>query len=523
MKGVGTGGEKLPLGLGSRPGENAAPAGKNPPATVTVVVLNFNGLEELPGCLGSLQKSVEKGSGQVEVWLVDNGSSDGSTEWVRQQHPWVKLLENGSNLGFAKGMNRAVAKVRSPYFALLNNDTEVGEGWLAPLVDCLDTEPDVAAVQSRIMLLGRDGIVQSAGGGVTQDGYGYDRGFWRVYQGEFEHSSEVFFVSAGAGLFRRRAWESVGGFDPAFFMYHEDVDWSWRAWLAGWRLLYEPQSVVWHKMGATTSKVLGFSAREVLGERHRLRSALKLGPLRWALSLVVRVLRVRTRGRFATVSRALIWNLSHLPGTLVRRVRAPRKRSRKEVLAKLHSHCRAPDLLATYSPTTARRILSESCLAHLQGRNLVAGESDEGFLGTGWHAPEPAWPGGPAVRWMVDRAELFLLGSPGDRGVEIEVVWPQREGVDAKAGILELRLPAREAREGERLARCETQAFAGETQTISFWLPPLEVKCLFEIRFLFPEPRSLGVAGDLRPIGFGFHAVRLTGQVKDAINGETGT
>jgi GT2 family glycosyltransferase len=394
-------------------------------ARVTVVLLNYNGRSDLEACVSSLRADAERGGS--EILVADNGSSDGSVQWLEREQPWVRVLAHGRNWGFAQGINRTLAAVRTPYFALLNNDTEVEDGWLEPLVDVLDEAPDVAAVQARIMLHDRRHLIQSAGGGVTRDGYGYDRGFWRLPGPPWDRPAEVFFVSAGAALFRRTAWADVGPFDPAFFMYHEDVDWSWRAWLAGWRLLYEPRSVVYHKMGVTTSRVLGFSARQALGERHRIRTLLKLGALPEALARAARPLRTRDRRRAVLLLRCILWNLWHLPATLWHRARTPVRSPRTTVERRLDAGPRPAELLASYRPATLEILATRGA----PGRagpvcELRAGSGDEALLGHGWDVPEPAWPGGPLVRWMADEAELLgwapaaggrivleLLGAPG--------------------------------------------------------------------------------------------------------------
>ncbi len=211
---------------------------------VTVVVVTWNGRHLLPACLAGLaaQDVVPR------VWVVDNGSTDGTAEWLAQEHPDVRLLRSERNLGFAGGCDLALAQVTTPYAVLLNNDAVPRPGWLRSLLAPF-ADDRVAAVASKVVL--PDGTLNSVGGGIDRDGYGYDLGFRAPDDGSYDTPREVAAAPGTALALRTAAVSEVGGMDAAFFLYYEDTDLCWRLWLAGWRVVVAPDAVVDHLHAAT--------------------------------------------------------------------------------------------------------------------------------------------------------------------------------------------------------------------------------------------------------------------------------
>jgi len=245
----------------------------------SVVILNYNGLGVLPACLDAVRR--QELDGGFEVIVVDNASADGSAAWVRRHHPWVRLVEAGSNLGFAAGNNLGLRHSRGENAVLLNNDTAVRPGWLAALVSAADADPRAGAVTSKLMFMHRPGTIQNAGGLLLSDGSGGDRGTHQSDIGQFDRREEVFAFCGAGVLLRREMLEEVGAFDEAFFMYYEDLDLSWRMRMRGWRVIYEPAAVIDHVHAGSSGEGSPFFIFHA--DRNRMFMVLKNAPIRFVL------------------------------------------------------------------------------------------------------------------------------------------------------------------------------------------------------------------------------------------------
>jgi GT2 family glycosyltransferase len=217
---------------------------------VAVVIPNWNGLRWLGPCLQALDTQSFR---DFRTIVVDNGSQDGSPDWLRDRHPEVQLVALPQNLGFAAGMNAGIAAAGGvDYVAALNNDTEADPGWLGALVAALDDTPKAGAAASLMLSLQNPQIVDTAG-----DGYGWTGLSFKLASGRDRRQVPdvpypVLGASAGACLYRRRMLDEIGAFDPDYFAYMEDVDLALRAQLAGWTCLAVPASTVRHA-GAASS------------------------------------------------------------------------------------------------------------------------------------------------------------------------------------------------------------------------------------------------------------------------------
>ncbi|MBN1660806.1 MAG: glycosyltransferase family 2 protein [Anaerolineae bacterium] len=220
----------------------------SPLPLASIVIPTYNGAHHLPVCLDALRAQVYP---DVEVLLVDNGSTDGTQDLVGERYPEVRLLEMGSNLGLTGANNAGFRAARGDVLISLNNDTEADPGFVAALVDALRAQPEAGIAAAKMLLFDRRDVLHSAGDGYRVDGLPFNRGVWQRDKGQFDTAGWVFGGCGGAVAYRRAMLDQIGAFDESFFMYCEDVDLNWRAQLAGWRAWYTPHAIVYHKLSAT--------------------------------------------------------------------------------------------------------------------------------------------------------------------------------------------------------------------------------------------------------------------------------
>ena len=222
---------------------------------VSIVIVTWNGREHLDACLAAV--AAQKGV-TAETILVDNGSTDGTVEYVRTAYPWVRLVALRENRGFAGGNNAGVREARGRYVAFLNNDTAARPDWLRRLLDGVDESGRFSLVTSRIVYMDRDDVLDSAGDGLLRWG-----GAFKHHHGApasvAEDTREVFGVCGAACLMPKTVFEELGGFDEDFFASHEDVDLSYRARLRGYRCRYVADAIVRHRGSATIGRTSAFS------------------------------------------------------------------------------------------------------------------------------------------------------------------------------------------------------------------------------------------------------------------------
>lgn len=237
---------------------------------VSVLVLNYNGLDYLNECFSSLFKQTYK---NYEIFMVDNCSTDGSQEFVKKHFPRVRIIQFKENLGFTGAYNKAIRMLKEDFIALLNNDTKVDRNWLKELMAVIKKDDKIAICASKILFYDKPKLVNSAGLALTQIGSGFDIGF-REDASKF-NESRFTCASGGALLLRRKAFIDVGGFDPTYFIYFEDTDLSWRLWLYGYRIIFVPTSIVYHKFGAFCGSYLHSPMRIYYGQKNRITNILK--------------------------------------------------------------------------------------------------------------------------------------------------------------------------------------------------------------------------------------------------------
>lgn len=237
---------------------------------ISVVILNWNGKELLRKMLPFVVRhSVEDLAGEdvsgnsiatmTEVVVADNGSTDGSVEWVRETFPQVRIIRFDTNLGFAGGYNKAIEQTESRYTVLLNSDVETTPGWLAPLYDYMESDPDCGGVQPKILSWhNRDRFeyAGAAGGMLDRNVFPYCRGrlFDTVERDEGQYDGtpvRVAWASGAALMVRTEVYRKVGGLDPEFFAHMEEIDLCVRMSGAGYKVMAVMQSVVYHIGGAS--------------------------------------------------------------------------------------------------------------------------------------------------------------------------------------------------------------------------------------------------------------------------------
>jgi GT2 family glycosyltransferase len=222
-------------------------------------VLNYNGRELLETVMPSVLGL--NGVDEARVIVIDDGSTDGSAEHIRGTWPTVEVLESPNNVGVAAALNRAVAAADSELLALLNNDVELEPDWLERLVGALDANPRAASASGKLLRFYDRSTIDAAGDLILWSGAAFNRGHGMRDEGQFDTPQAVFAACAGAALYRRSAFQSVGPFDESFFAYLEDIDWGVRAQLAGFESRYVPEAVGYHMGGATTRRRKGFFGR----------------------------------------------------------------------------------------------------------------------------------------------------------------------------------------------------------------------------------------------------------------------
>ena len=227
---------------------------------LSVVILNYNTRDYIVRCLGSIEEqNLDISSGSLEVIVADNGSTDGSSEKIRKGFPWVKLIENKRNIGFAAGNNRAIRKAKGELLLLLNSDTVVLPDAFEKLVKFMDERTDAGAVTGKLVL--PDGAIDLSchrGSPTPWNAFTYFvkleqlfpnspffSGYHQTWK-DFDAIHEVDAISGACFMVRTKVVEQVGLLDERYFMYAEDLDWCMRIRDKGWKIYYDPEATVIH-------------------------------------------------------------------------------------------------------------------------------------------------------------------------------------------------------------------------------------------------------------------------------------
>jgi GT2 family glycosyltransferase len=293
--------------------------------SVTAIVLSYNGRGLLEVVLPSLAAQTRPAQ---ELIVVDDGSSDGTPEWLASAWPDVRVVRLHTNVGITAALNRGVEAAEGEYLALLNNDLELEPEWLSEMAAGLTRHPDAASVACKLRSYYDRSRLDGTGDVLARNVVAFPRGRGELDEGQYDHEEEILTATAGAALYRASAFAEVGPFDESFRAYLEDVDWGLRAQLAGLRSWYLPRAVAYHMGGATTGGT-GDRFYLMLHHRNRIGVVVKGFPLsvlarnarpilREQAGTFVHGVRQRTLGVYL---RAWLGALRLLPGWLRQRRR----------------------------------------------------------------------------------------------------------------------------------------------------------------------------------------------------------
>lgn len=250
---------------------------------VSVVILNWNGKQHLEKFLPALVSHTRHP--RAELVVADNGSVDGSLEFLRKEHPRIRVIELEKNYGFSGGYNRAAAQIDTAYMLLLNSDIEVTEGWLEPMLEVMEADPAVGACTPKILDYKRKTHFEyagAAGGYVDRFGYPFCRG--RIFdhleedQGQYDQPTDLFWGTGACLMVRMDLFRESGGLDERFFAHMEEIDLCWRFQRRGYRIRCIPASTVYHVGGATLQR--GNPMKTFLNFRNNLLLLYKNLPVR---------------------------------------------------------------------------------------------------------------------------------------------------------------------------------------------------------------------------------------------------
>ena len=223
-----------------------------------IVILNWNGAKLLQQFLPSVIRCSK--NDLTDIVIADNGSTDNSLQILQQNFPEVKILDLKQNYGFARGYNEALKLIDADYFVVLNSDVEVTEGWLNKPIQIMESDPTIAAVQPKILSYNQKTHFEyagAAGGYIDRFGYPFCRG--RIFneveedRGQYNDSVDIFWATGACMFVRSKYFHEVGGFDADFWAHMEEIDLCWRFKNHGYRIVFTPESTVYHVGGGTLS------------------------------------------------------------------------------------------------------------------------------------------------------------------------------------------------------------------------------------------------------------------------------
>lgn len=225
---------------------------------IAIVILNWNGVKLFPDFLPSI---IEHSQGNnIEIIIADNGSTDNSLAYLKDNFPTVTLIDLKTNYGFAKGYNVALQQIEADYFVLVNSDVKVEKGWIEPCIKHFENDEKVAAVQPKILSFNEPNYFEyagAAGGFIDKYGYPFCRG--RILdkvetdKNQYNKPSEIFWATGACMFVRAKTFKKLGGFDSDFWAHMEEIDLCWRLKNRGYKIVYEPQSTIFHLGGGSLS------------------------------------------------------------------------------------------------------------------------------------------------------------------------------------------------------------------------------------------------------------------------------
>lgn len=301
---------------------------------VSIIILNWNGKKFLKNCLISLKKVNYQ---PLEIIVVDNHSSDGSQDYVKRFHPQVKLIENRENYGFAKGNNLGFKAASGDYLLFLNNDTQVTPDFLKTMMVNFQKDSLIGCVQPQMRVMDQPNLIDEVGAYLTATGFLYHFGYRKDYrQKKYQKKRTIFSAKGACLLIPRKVLKKTGLFDEDFFIFFEETDLCFRIWLAGYKVIYEPKSVIYHVVGGDTTDKYKYERRIYLIFKNMnccylknfgLFNFLRIYPFFLAVQLGVIFYFLITLkfNLLKVICQAYAWNLVHFKETLKKRAVVQKK------------------------------------------------------------------------------------------------------------------------------------------------------------------------------------------------------
>lgn len=286
---------------------------------VSIIVLNHNGYQMTKDCLKSL---LNVNYNNIEIIIIDNGSSDNSAKLLLKDFPNIKIIRNKINRGYAEGNNIGFRAASGDLICFLNNDTLVEKNFISPLIDVLISSEKIGAVQPKIMNYPQIKVIDSIGSYFINSGFLYHYGHNKKIAKKYQNSSDIFSMKGACMLFKREVIDKVGLFEDSYFAYFEETDLCHRSILAGYKIKYVPESVIFHIGGNTASK-LPISFIQFHSYKNRIYTylknfepitLLKILPIHLLFCLLISLVylfSLKLSLSFAVI-KAIFWNFYHI-------------------------------------------------------------------------------------------------------------------------------------------------------------------------------------------------------------------
>jgi len=309
---------------------------------VSVIIVNHNGIDFVDACLRSV---LNNSYTNIEVIFIDNASTDGSLEYVKKifgSDRRLKFIENSGSFGPAVGRNKGITVAKGKYIVFLDNDVEVDSSWLVELIKVFEFNPAIGAAQSKLLRTEPRNEFDCAGDYLTPFGFLSERANSAKDMGQFDYICDIFSAKSAASIIRRDVLDKIGGFDESYYMYLEETDLSWRVWLAGYRVIFIPKSIVYHAYGTKKKARKQYYSKYVVrydGCRNYISTLIKNFGIRnllivlpihlilWLSLSIMFFLKLKLNDVF-WIMKAIIWNLINV-GYLLKKRRFVQKSIRK--------------------------------------------------------------------------------------------------------------------------------------------------------------------------------------------------
>ena len=298
-----------------------------PKPLISVIIVNWNGRRYLEDCLGSLSKSTYR---KTEIIFVDNNSSDDSVSFVKRNFPYIKIIVNKKNLGFAEGHEIAYRRAKGEAILLLSTDTIIEKDTIEYLWQALYSTKNIGAVQPKLLMYPRTNLIDSIGSFFLMSGVLYHYGREKDHRKPiYNVPMEIYSAKGACILFKKYVLDITGLFDKDYFAYFEETDLCHRIWLAGYKIIYVPKAVVYHKGGGASGQMVS-SYIQFHSFKNRICTYVKNLSFNYLIIVLPMTILIYAcssivffiQGKFSLAwvpQKAIIWNVAHIKETLNKR------------------------------------------------------------------------------------------------------------------------------------------------------------------------------------------------------------